>query len=288
VKVSVNPELQLCGDDFTADQGSLFDEDIEQIQVCDVKQAAMETEFETFSELMTEKESLLDEDIDKLDVCSKRQSLESEFEAYSGILEERKSFVSEEFVHQRVAAKTLEIASHFEPFSELMEGEEKLLRESMEQLEFATKTDLISKIEISSVQPVAIRDQEDEKPITEPEAALIPEVAQPANEDSEAPPMIDGSQVVELSAQPEAKSDCGTSSVVLETPEAGPRELEPLPEHEVASVSIPEVVSHLPMAVNTEAESEEFLVLLEDSSDLFIGEFSPRSYPHLRLAPFTL
>jgi hypothetical protein len=30
------------------------------------------------------------------------------------------------------------------------------------------------------------------------------------------------------------------------------------------------------------------LVLLEDSSDLFIGEFSPRSYPHLRLAPFTL
>jgi predicted transcriptional regulator YdeE len=114
---------------------------MEQIQVCDVKQAAMETEFETFSELMREKESLLDEDLDKLDVCTKRQSLESEFEAYSVVLEERKSHISEEMVHQKVLATTLEMASRFEPFTELMEGEETLLQKSLEQLNLDTKTE---------------------------------------------------------------------------------------------------------------------------------------------------
>lgn len=105
----------------------------------------METDFETFSELMTEKESLLDEDLDKLDVRdTKRQSLESEFEAYSMVLEERKSYLSEEMVRQEVHARTLEMTSHFEPFTELMEGEKTLLRESLEKLDFNTKGELVS------------------------------------------------------------------------------------------------------------------------------------------------
>ncbi|KAG0577882.1 hypothetical protein KC19_5G188700 [Ceratodon purpureus] len=246
MKTSVNPEIQLYVDDITTDQGSLFDEDIEQIQVCDVKQAAMETEFETFSELMIQKESLLDEDLDKLDVCSKRQSLESEFEAYSGILEERKSHVSEEFVHQRVSAKTLEIASNFEPFTELMEGEEKLLRDSMEQPDVKTNTDLLSKFEASSVQPASSRDQEEEKPLTEPE------IAKPADDEPETPVMVADSQEVELFVQPEAKSDCGISSVVSEISEPGPGLV-----HEVVSVTVSEDISLQPMAVISEGESEE-------------------------------
>lgn len=105
----------------------------------------METEFETFSELMTEKESLLDEDLDKLDVRdSTRQSLESEFEAYSMAMEGKKSYLTEEMVRQNVHAKTLEMASHFEPFTELMEGEETLLRESLERLDSNTKTEVVS------------------------------------------------------------------------------------------------------------------------------------------------
>lgn len=123
----------------------MFDEDMEQIQACDLNQAAMETEFETFSELMTEKESLLDEDLDKLDVRdTKRQSLESEFEAYSMVLEERNSYLSEEMVRQKLHARTLEMTSHFEPFTELMEGEEILLRDSLEKLDLNTKTELVS------------------------------------------------------------------------------------------------------------------------------------------------
>ena len=114
----------------------------------------METDFETFSELMTEKESLLDEDLDNLDVCTKRQSLESEFEAYSVVLEERKSHKSEEMVHQKVLAKTLEMASHFEPFTELMEGEEALLRESLEQRNLDSKTELASSGNHLGVRPI--------------------------------------------------------------------------------------------------------------------------------------
>jgi hypothetical protein len=83
MKVPVKQEPEPYTEDFTAAEGSLFDEDMEQIQVCDVKQATMETEFETFSELMREKESLLDKDLDKLDLGTKSQSLESKFEAYS-------------------------------------------------------------------------------------------------------------------------------------------------------------------------------------------------------------
>lgn len=108
-----------------------------------MKQAAAETEFETFAELMTEKESLLDEDLDKLDVKdSRRQSLESEFEAYSKVLEERTSYITEEMVCQKVHARTLEMTAHFEPFTELMEGEETLLRESLEKLASDTKSEL--------------------------------------------------------------------------------------------------------------------------------------------------
>lgn len=103
----------------------------------------METEFETFAELMTEKESLLDEDLDKLDVRdSRRQSLESEFEAYSKVLEDRTSYITEEMVCQKVHARTLEMTAHFEPFTELMEGEETLLRESLEKLASDTKSEL--------------------------------------------------------------------------------------------------------------------------------------------------
>lgn len=272
LKVSAKPELELYADDFTADQGSLFDEDIEQIQVCDVKQAAMETEFETFSELMAEKESLLDEDIDKLDVCSKRQSLESEFEAYAGILEERKSYDSEEMVRQKVSAKTLEIASHFEPFNELMEGEEKLLRESLEQQDLNGETELQSMIDNpSSLKFVSSGGHQDEKPATEPEI-LIPQDSQsadvksetqPADEDSQTAPLVAASQEVELPTQ--AESDGGTSSVLSETVEAVPMKLDPVSEHGVARDSIVEDISHQHEAFVIEAKIEESLVLSEGS-----------------------
>lgn len=145
-KVVVNPEPEPYVEDFATVLDSLFDEDIEQLSVFDVKQAAMETEFETFSELMRAKESLLDEDLEKIDVSTKRQSLETEFEAYSGILDKNKSCFSEKFIDRDVSAETLEMASRTELFTELMEGEEKLLRDSLEQLNI--NADVVSLPEI--------------------------------------------------------------------------------------------------------------------------------------------
>lgn len=88
----------------------------------------METEFETFSELMTQKESLLDEGFDNLEVSTRRQSLESEYEAYAELVAERRaSAVDEDLVHQQRCAKIKEMASSFDPYTELMEGESELL-----------------------------------------------------------------------------------------------------------------------------------------------------------------
>lgn len=129
-----------------AERGSLFDEDIEQLQVSDKKQTDMEAEFETFSELMAEKESLLDEDLDKIEVCAKRQSLESEFEAHSELMAERKSHLNEELEQQQMSAKRVEMASKFEKYTELMEGEELLLSEGLKHQDVGnTETEVLSR-----------------------------------------------------------------------------------------------------------------------------------------------
>jgi len=226
-KVCVKPDIEPYTDDFPTEQDSLFDEDIEQIQVCDVKQAAMETEFETFSELMTEKESLLDEDLDKLDVRdTKRQSLESEFEAYSMVLEERKSYLNEETVCQKAHARTLEMTSHFEPFTELMEGEETLLRESLEKLEFSTKTEFVSSGDHLHVIPT---------PISKVSTSLD---SPPVNQQSESFPV---------------QSVVGVGSSKRVSEHQGPRS------------SILEDISHQVVGPTTEVKIKESLVLSEGS-----------------------
>ena len=218
---------------------------MEQIQVCDVKQAAMETEFETFSELMREKESLLDEDLDKLDVCTKRQSLESEFEAYSVVLEERKSHISEEMVHQKVLATTLEMASRFEPFTELMEGEETLLQKSLEQLNLDTKT-----------EPASTGDHLDME--LSPKLETLAILDSPANNTS----LVNG---VPEEAELTGLSVSQVSPLLLEALEAGSDTSEVVNEGETPSSSILEDISHQPVELSNEATTEESLTLSESS-----------------------
>jgi hypothetical protein len=246
MKVPVKQEPEPYTEDFTATEGSLFDEDMEQIQVCDVKQATMETEFETFSELMREKESLLDEDLDKLDVCTKSQSLESEFEAYSVVLEERKSHISEEMAHQKVLPTTLEMASRFEPFTELMEEEETLLQKILEELNLDTKT-----------EPASNGDHLDMELSPKLETSAILD-SSPANETSL------------VNAVPEEAELTGSfvsqvSPLLLETLEAGSDTSEVVNEGERPSSSILEDMSHPLVELSNEATTEESLTLSKSS-----------------------
>ncbi|XP_024367557.1 kinesin-like protein KIN-12D isoform X3 [Physcomitrium patens] len=254
-EVSVNPEPEPYAEAFTTDQGSLFDEDIEQISVCNVKQAAMETEFETFSELMRAKASLLDEDLEKLDVCTKRQSLESEFEAYSGALEEKKAYLSEEFVRQRVAAKTLEMAAHFEPFTELMEGEENLLRESLEQKCPDADAGISSMLDkSSSTKSPANGHCKDLGTTPEPETVPL----QGSHTNSEIPatsPMVSEPQEVVLLATSQVKSDVEARPALLEMSDISPGESVLSPEPQVVSIS--EDVSPQQLAVDILVTTEE-------------------------------
>ncbi|XP_024376033.1 kinesin-like protein KIN-12D isoform X3 [Physcomitrium patens] len=243
-------EREPCTQGFTTEVSSLFDEDIEQLSVCDEKQAAMETEFETFSELMVQKESLLDEDLDKLDVCTKRQSLESEFETYAVVMEERSSYLSEEAVRQKVHAKTLEMASHFEPFTELMEGEELLLRESLEQLNIGTKT--VAGLETDNLGVVASRDNLDIRLDLKPEISTSVESLPAVVE-------ADSSCVVALSTQ--AKLEM--SSNPFETERAGPKNPESTSEQETSRNSSSEDVSHRCVEFVTKTATVESMELSE-------------------------
>jgi predicted transcriptional regulator YdeE len=266
MKVPVKQEPEPYMEDFTAAEGSLFDKDMEQIQICDVKQATMETEFETFSELMREKESLLDEDLDKLDVCTKSQNLESKFEAYSVVLEERKSHISEEMAHQKVLATTLEMASRFEPFTELMEGEETLLQKSSEELNLDTKT-----------EPASNGDHLDMELSPKLETSAILD-SSPANETF----LVN---VVPEEAELTGSFVSQVSPLLLETLEAGSDTSEVVNEGERPSSSILEDMSHPLVELSNEATTEESLTLSK-SSELNLSGLDILEAPFILFSSF--